>query len=1614
MSRGAFRGAVAALAIFVAVAAGVVVFHDAVAGAALRAVATAFGYPVAFAQLHAGLGGATVAGVRVTNRAGEPVFAADRIAIGYALRDFFPGSRHRYGISVVEVAHPELTLIHHPDGTYNVTLPRNPANNQPNHTPLALRARVRDGSVVLIDRFVDPGQERRQRMEGLSVDLAFAPHERSFYDVRFALDDGRATHPVHGKATFDDDRGFEDQHWVAPLVPIGALVDFALSSHQLNLVDGELRGVDVRLYAIVDAQGARHLSVTGRAALARGKLYVAGLVAPVRDAHGPLALYDDGLTTTAIDATLAGTPLHVTGGVYGLRDPRIDVAVSGGGALTRLRTIVDAGKRLDVTGDLAYLVRAQGRLAQPFLDGTFGAPRIVYKGMTFSSASGALSASGRTVDVLDVRADYGRVALAARGRLQLEHGVDTDLVVSLGGDPAAIPYAAELLGREHLAATVHLVGNGGHLATSGVLFGDGPGGRLAGVFSVDANGDGVVGPLAFDRSDGASLYARAELGRTSQSASGIVDVRRLTLRGISLDAHVAGEIGAGGAAIGALRLRAPFGTANGSVRSDGTLVAFTGRAQTPWASAPVRVLADIASNTLALQLPEIAFGPAARAALHGIALRGGSATVVKRGSQIEVRAARVELAGGSVVAQGTLGDAGTLRVAGAIPFAGGTLTAIARLRGSLNAPRGNVGIALAGASYGGAPVSGDAFARYDGNTLTLRDAVVLAAGAVITANGTVRGFARGATPVLDAHTTVRGAELATLARLGHVALRYPDGALDGDVHVSGPLAAPHLDGTLGIARGSINGLAFRDARVAIAGGVGELVARDGRVSVGSTDVAFSGTFGRALQQLSLRAPHANLADFNDYFDRADTLGGTGRLAIDADLRGGATTGDVAFRNARYRQYALGDVGANWHTAGSTVIAQARVAGPHGTATLAGTMALPGRTVAADARVTGFDLGGWLTTAGINAPVNGVLDASAHASGPLGALAFTTDATISRGVAGHYAFDRIALRASGDRSGARIDGLDLAGPGLIANAHGAFGYRANDPVALALHAQSDDLALLTKSAALPAGVAGAATVDVALSGTRAAPRVTSTLAADNVVVHDYRIPHAGAQLVADSSSLTLRDATVDLQRGQIRAAADIAIGFSPARLAFREAPLHAELHADAVDLAQFVPLFPKGTHAAGTLSGTLTVAGTPNAPSLDGSIALAGGNFSSPLVRSPLANARGQLAFAGTQMRIVGAHADVNGGSLDLGGTASVANLRDPLHALAFDVTATAQHAGLDIAREFAGKVDGQIEATQSAGGIPVLTGNVAIAQARIPLSAVLPSNKPASQATPFPVAFALGIAVGSDVRVQSQNVDVGFSGRLQAAGTLANPDLRGAFRSTDGTVSFYRTFVLQHGRVAFDPADGIVPNVDATATTEIPDPPTSVLLHVTGPATHLNLELASDPSYDRAQILGLLVNAQALGAVSGVATTGTGGGFSVASLGEGYLAQQFTRTLLQPLGGEVGRSLGLSDLNLGYDFTSGLSIGASRALGKHVNLAVKQSLGADERQSLALEAQLKGNASLQLTVFGSSSSAVQALPLTSPLTPVSATAVNPNLQLESLAPPPGSSGFAVTYQRKYR
>jgi len=1677
---------------------GAIIFHDAFVAAVIRSVATPLGYEVTFARLRTGLSAADATGIDVTNRAGEPVFSAAHVALQYSLRDLLPGGRHRFGLVAIAVERPRIVLIHHLDGSYNVALPASSqAPAAPNTTPLDLIARVRDGSVLLIDRFVAPGRERREDITGATLDARIGPHAGSYYRASFALVDRGRTYPVIGKATFAPERGFDAQRWTATTLPIAALIDFALPSHAIAVSSAELDGVDLRLYTFVEPDGSAHTHVGLRAQLERGTIAVAALREPVRDVSGPIRAYDDGLTTTGIGATLAGVPLHLRGGLFDLTAPQVRFALTGSGSLEALRRVTAATQRFPVSGRIGLAFRAIGPATTPLIVGGFDAPSLNYGAYRIDRPSARIAVAGTRIDLLEARLRYGPLAATARGSVDLGNAVTSDLIATVNGAGDALPYVPQLVRGVQIGVVAHVSGTGARLATNALVSGTGNDGEIDGLVALDGNGNGVIGPLSIRRADGASLYARVAIDRGHARASGVASARRFsllpapaaTLPGMSanalpaiggtIDAALAASVdrdrlsAAGGhLALSGMRIGSVTGSAtaeignarDGSQRArlsvrtnvadvdgtggyDGGGYALDARVRSSFArigaivrvpgargdvDVPLRIAGDGSTN--AVQIDGARF---TGASVHGIALRDADATVVVRDGRADVRAARAGIDGGTVLAAGRIGttnvdvvavtDALPLRplAGGSVPLDAGIARAYVHAGGSPRAPVADLGVAIANARVRGLTLTAGAAGTYAGGTLRIDDASALAGDGSLTASGSVRDLT--GRPAVDVSAHVRGVQIAQINRVVRLPLPYPDGEIDADARATGALTAPQVTADVRIPNGTVNELAFRNAHAALAGNLGNVALRGGTVTVGSTVMTFAGDVGRTTQRVEVRARRVDLADFDNYFDAADAIAGRGHLALAATASpaGVHTSGDVALDDVRFHRFAIGTTTARWTTRARTIDATAGVNGMHGNASLVAAATLPASaplrdpahrvTLDASGTLGAFDLASWLPAAGIRAPVAGIVSGTLHVRGTAAAPAFALGAAVTNGAAAGYHLDALTLAADGNARQVRLTSLHLAGAGLTADASGTAGYGAHDPLALDVRATSADLPTLERAVGLKLIVGGSATTTVDLGGTRVSPRIAQTLDVTNLSYGRYTIPRVHAAASADARTLRLDAFEADLTRGRLLASATAPIVFAPPRIGVRNAPLYAMLRADGIDLSPFASLLPNESKLSGTIDGQITASGTPQRPGVDGSITLANGSYASDLVRSAFTNARARLTFTSETAQLADVHTDVGGGSIDGGGNATFGDARDLGRTFALNAQLTASNVVLNINRYLRGTVNGTVTATKTAG-VPntVIGGNVAFSKTRIPLTALLPSSQTSAQATPapIPVAFALTVQAANDVRVQGSGVDVGARGAVTVGGTLAAPTLDGSLRSTDGSLSLYRTFALQRGVVTFAPSDGLIPDVDATATTTITNPNTDILLHVTGSVTHLNLDLASNPSYDKEQILGLLIGAQAFGAVQGVQTTQSAGGINAANIAGGFLTTQLSQSLLEPFGSQLGSSLGLSDLALGYDYGSGFSAGASRALGKNVTASFHQTFGVDQRQIVGIAYNLPKNAALQLSIFnaGNQSPSIIAngtfLGQQDPFTPT-------NYTLQAFQPPPGVAGLVFTYQRKF-
>ena len=302
------------------------------------------------------------------------------------------------------------------------------------------------------------------------------------------------------------------------------------------------------------------------------------------------------------------------------------------------------------------------------------------------------------------------------------------------------------------------------------------------------------------------------------------------------------------------------------------------------------------------------------------------------------------------------------------------------------------------------------------------------------------------------------------------------------------------------------------------------------------------------------------------------------------------------------------------------------------------------------------------------------------------------------------------------------------------------------------------------------------------------------------------------------------------------------------------------------------------------------------------------------------------------------------------------------------------------------------------------------------------------------------MTAGNNVRVRSGNIDIGGRGELTIAGTLGAPQLTGQFVSTGGTLAYFnRVFRVQSGTVTFSPDQGVIPSLVAVATAHVSnsDPNTlrnpsgtaDVRIDVTGQVTNLNIQLTSDPAYDRQQILGLLLGAPAIGAtnifdsqtpgqqlnVAGLpagTTTNRNGEFSVGQEAFGLVNAQFTRTLLAPLETAFGDALGLSSFAVNIDYGGGVGLSARKILGKNVNFVYATSFAYPYRQTFGFEIKPNPSTAAQVTVFQtigaySFGSAGYAGYLLNPLQQV-------NQRVTAGQPSTGTVGFSVSLQRLFR
>jgi hypothetical protein len=1070
-----------------------------------------------------------------------------------------------------------------------------------------------------------------------------------------------------------------------------------------------------------------------------------------------------------------------------------------------------------------------------------------------------------------------------------------------------------------------------------------------------------------------------------------------------------------------------------------------------------------------------------RATLRGIPISNASITLGVEGDRLQVYSAHAHAAGGDVVAAGTVALNATAPVAGAdalslvanhldaaqmrgigLPLEAGRLWASGNLAAGTPLPSFGGGVTVSGGRLQNFSIAGNGEVRLAGQTAGLRRVVGALGTTYARVDGSIGSLASGA-PAYALDADVPAADIAGTLRSLHFPTYVTTGSFNARLKIGGRADSPVVAGHVGVPAGALNGLPFVDAGATLAADTHGVSAGDGHVQVGTTALRFSAASRVGSSAVDVVAPHADLSDFNNFFDTGDTLDGVGSLKIAAALEADrlTTSGNIAVRALRYRNLPIGDTNANWSSARSAVHGAFSVGGEQGRLRANGAIAFapgpdPTSTLLRSrydlrAAVSNLDLSLWVAALGFpNVPITGRASGNATLHGRYPLLDSRADAEIVGGTLGPLTLEtaKAAVHSKGSR--VTIDRADLVTPGLTASATGSLGLRAPDPLSVQVHAATDDLPrLVYQFSRIKIPVSGSFESTLQVGGTFKSPTFVAGVDANDVQAYGIGIASLFGEVRLHGRALVLSNAGATFARGgEATLAGSLPLELSPLRIGPADQPLSFDVDVIGLDPAVFDNVLGNNTKLGGTIDGHFGLNGTIRAPSIVGHAQLAKGSYVSDLQRTPITAAAARLTFNRTSASFDRVSAKLGSGSVQGSGRIEFPRGFAVTSGYSFVAKAVAKGAQLNLPAYGSGALDADLALTKTPSSQALLSGNVTLDNATLPFSAFIAaaSSAPNLANAPLPpIAFNLNAAAGKNVRVRGSGygagLDIGVAGKVHLQGTLVSPQLDGTIKSTGGTLTYFdRAFRVQEGHVAFDPSDGVLPTIHAVATTNVvnPDPDRArnpygsadITIKVDGPIEGLKIDFTTNPpGYTRDQVISMI--APFGGFINGIAFNGQSpyqvqspGGItpygalsplppgayqtrsSTITAGQeafNILNAQFSAGLLSPVENVLGQGLGLSSVNLTLGYYGNVGVTATRVLGKTVSAVYATTFGVPQIQSFGIKFEPSAYTSAILSFY------YQTGPMKLFEQPV--TALGSSNQLLLGQPLLGNSGFSFSLQR---
>jgi TamB, inner membrane protein subunit of TAM complex len=1709
----------------------------------------ASGYAVRIADLRMGGDGTALFGVRV-ERNGEPIFAAQRIVIHYSLHDLLPGSRHRFGLLGVELAGVKLTLTRFSDGSFNLNLPRAVTSaarpERVNSVPLRFWLRLRDAAIELREPGAFDPSAKDLRVTGLRGDAIVDTAALTRYRVDGAFVEGRGE-PFTIVGRIDAIRGFAIHHAQARYFPLRSLANYFADTPAVRILGGTALNFDARLYALdVTPNVAPNYHVSLRLDVDRGRLALNALAAPIEAIHARMEVIDNAFFVSGARATLAGIPLHITGGVYDFSgaltgSAQLRLGVSGEGDLSQLREAFTFTRDQPLSGRVRLGVLVHGPVDNPVIVASADAAQLRYRAMPFDTLDAGVVYHDNIVALAPLRAWYGGIQLGVRGTMEIGSRIRSRFAVHVSGPANHLPYLDEMLGSEPIVVDAAAVGNdflfhliGSAASGRGVE-------RVAAMVEMNPNGTARVAPFWFHTERG-SLDGAYLLDRPHDTSAFWVLARNLRMRapkygvfpGLTLPPMppvngktvgmtiagggsgpkvvLAGTVSATDASIANVdfdRVEAAFGgtlqhSAVNLLNASGPWGSFRGHGEfssqrfvaygnyrgtfeglQPFLGSSIPGHGKVGGTAAVAVEPERIIVQGSNLTMQGATLRGvpidrANLTLAIEGNRLRIYSADARAAGGDIVAAGTFSlaapgaasaspdalalianrlDAVKLHGIG-LPLGAGTLSATGNLAAGAPLPSFDGGVTVAGGRISNFSIAGNGSIHLFGDAVGLTHTLGALGGTYAQVDGSIGALSSGS-PAYALDAKVPAGQIVPTLRAFGLPNYMMDGTFNARLHLAGHSLLPSISGQVGVPAGDLNGLPFVDGSALLSADPRGVSIHRGAVLVGTTATQFTAVARPHQNAVQVSAPHADLSDFNNFFDTGDTLDGDGSVKLAAATHGAAiaSSGNINVKGFRYRNLPIGDTRAVWSSSRNVIAGALAVGGSEGMLRARGSIGLSkGGAWQSTLAHSRFDLGGalddlnlslWIPALGMQGlPITGRASGEMTLHGRFPLLDVRGSARVSQGTLGPLTLDSAQLALHGTGRRVVIDSAEMQTPELSASAAGTLGLGANEPLDVHVHAATDHLAQLVYDISrVKIPVSGSFESSLQIGGSYKTPTFLAGFDATGVKAYGIPITSLFGEARLQGRALVISDAGATFERGEATLAGSLPLTLAPLQMAPPDQPVNFDLDVVDLDPSIFNQVLGSNTKLGGHIDGHIGLSGTMRQPVILGRVSLENGSYVSDLQRIPITRIAAALSFNHTSAAIGPAFAMFGSGSVRGSG-----NVNFPSGfsggGSSLVAVAVARGAQFDFPQYGSGTIDARVALTKRPDAEALLSGNVALSNASLPFAAfVRAAQQPGSgsaTAPRLPLAFDLRATAGKNVRVRGSGygagLDIGTTGSVRLGGSLAAPKLTGSFESTGGTLTYFdRAFRVQQGSVHFNAADGVLPTLHAIATSNVvnPDPDRArnpygsaqISIAVDGPIQGIKVSLSSNPAgYSQDQILGLIapfggfVNAigfsrQAmlarqepsgitpLGALSPIPNVGLAQNSTITVGQEAFniLNAQFTAGLLAPVETTLGQGLGLTSVNFTLGYYGNVGLTATRLLGKSVSAVYAVTFGLPQVQSFGLVLQPNPVTSATLNFF------YQGGP--TKLLQLPSSPVGYSVGYLTGQPLVGNSGFSLTFQR---